>query len=46
MTYLEWKERNIDYVLLDEDGDIYAEVSMTITNIDFQIDEVSKPDTV
>lgn len=28
MTYSEWQQHNTDYVLLDENGDIYAEVSL------------------
>jgi len=28
MTHLEWKEQNVHYVLLNDDGDIYAEVTL------------------
>ena len=28
MTYLEWKEQNVHYVLIDDDGDIYAAVTL------------------
>tara|TARA_S200002703_G_scaffold69544_1_gene60329 strand:+ start:800 stop:988 length:189 start_codon:yes stop_codon:yes gene_type:complete len=28
MTYLKWKERNVHYVLIDDEGDIYAEVTL------------------
>lgn len=28
MTYLEWKEHNVDYVLIDDEGDTYAQVSL------------------
>jgi len=31
MTYLEWQEHNVHYVLIDDDGDIYAEVSLPNT---------------
>ena len=31
MTYLEWKEQNVDYVLIDDEGDIYAQVSLPNT---------------
>ena len=31
MTYLEWKEHNVHYVLLDDEGDIYAEVTLPNT---------------
>ena len=29
MTYLEWKDdHNVDYVLIDDEGDTYAQVSL------------------
>jgi len=28
MTYSEWQEQNTHYVLIDDNGDIYAEVSL------------------
>ena len=31
MTNLEWKERNVHYVLIDGEGDIYAEVTLPNT---------------
>ena len=31
MTYLEWKEQNVDYVLINDEGDIYAQVSLPNT---------------
>lgn len=31
MTYLEWKEHNVHYVLIDDDGDMYAEVTLPNT---------------
>ena len=31
MTYSEWQQQNTDYVLLDDNGDIYAEVSLPNT---------------
>jgi len=31
MAYLEWKEQNVDYVLIDDEGDIYAQVSLPNT---------------
>lgn len=31
MTYLEWLEANVDYVLLDDDGDVYAWVTLPNT---------------
>lgn len=31
MPYLEWKEQNVHYVLLNDDGDMYAEVSLPNT---------------
>ena len=31
MTYSEWKEQNVDYVLIDDEGDIYAEVTLPNT---------------
>ena len=31
MTYREWLEQNTDYVLLNDDGDIYAEVTLPNT---------------
>lgn len=31
MTYLEWKEQNVDYVLIDDEGDIYAQVALPNT---------------
>lgn len=31
MTYSEWQKHNVDYVLLNDDGDIYAEVTLPNT---------------
>ena len=31
MAYLEWKEHNVHYVLIDDDGDMYAEVTLPNT---------------
>jgi hypothetical protein len=31
MTCLEWKEHNVHYVLLNDNGDIYAEVTLPNT---------------
>jgi hypothetical protein len=31
MTYSEWQQQNTDYVLLDDNGDIHAEVSLPNT---------------
>tara|TARA_Y100000004_G_scaffold182647_1_gene229627 strand:+ start:308 stop:496 length:189 start_codon:yes stop_codon:yes gene_type:complete len=28
MTYSEWQEQNTNYMLIDDNGDIYAEVSL------------------
>lgn len=31
MSYSEWQEQNTHYVLIDDNGDIYAEVSLPNT---------------
>jgi hypothetical protein len=28
MTYSEWREANVHYVLVDDEGDVYAEVCL------------------